>query len=160
MMVNSMDASLNSYMGAWSDLPWPPSNENESSRAIGGPRWKLKDVQAIAAIHLKVGRRVIPITDDCGKNLQELAFTSDDVARLVLQLKDSDYDKTMWCKATANPGVKIREERLWYPCDAYKYVRRERIASNEWEGDVAYYLKLCLSPSNTVLLLLSMHLQA
>lgn len=159
-MVNSMDASLNSYKGAWSDLPWPPSENNESSRAIRGPRWELKAVRAIAALHLKEGRRIVPITDECGKNMQALTFTSDDVARLVLQLKDSDYDKTMWCKATANPGVKIREEKLWHPCDAYKIVRRERIASNEWEGEVAYYIKLCLNPANTVLLLLSMHLQA
>lgn len=153
-----MDASLNSYKGEWSDLPWPPRENNAKSREIQGRRWNLKEIRAIANAHLQEGNRMIPITDDCILDMQKLELSKDDLARLVLQLKDGDYDKSMWCKASANAGVKVREERLWYPCDAYTISRRER--RDAWEGEVAYYIKLCLSPSKRVLLLLSTHLQA
>lgn len=153
-----MDALLNSYKSSRPELPWPPSQEDESSRVIRGPLWQLEDIRAIAGAQLREGRRLVPITRDCVGDLQKLSFELNDVARLILQLNHGHYDKSMWCMATPNEGVSISPERLWYPCDAYAIARFEKLISG-WQGDVSYYLKLCLNPAGRVVLLLSTHLQ-
>lgn len=153
-----MDALLNSYKLRWPELPWPPSKEDEPSRVIGRQLWALEEVQGIAKAQLQHGRRLVPVTRDCLKDLQKLSFDVNDIARLVLQLKQTNYDKSMWCLATPNDGVSVRQERLWYPCDAYAMTRSERLDSG-WEGDVSYYLKLCMHSARSVVLLFSAHLQ-
>jgi hypothetical protein len=117
----------------------------------------LDEIQSIAKAQLQEGRRLVPITDDCLRDLQKLSFDLNDVARLVLQLTQGHYDKSMWCMAGAREGVILRREAQWYPCDAYAITRHEQITG--WEGDVDYYLKLCLNSAKRAVLLLSAHLQ-
>lgn len=153
-----MDALLNSYKLKWPHLPWPPSQEDEATRVLKGELWDLAEVQAVAKAQLREGHRLLPITQDCMKDLQRLSLDVDDLARLILQLTPRDYDKSVWCLASSNEGVVTREERLWYPCDAYQITRRERMESG-WEGQVDYYLKLCMHSAKSILLVLSAHLQ-
>ena len=72
-------------------------------------------------------------------------------------LRDANYDKSMWCLRSKAPGVKVAEEAMWFPCDAYGFKFVEH-AKTGWEGPVEYYFKVCLSPANTVVLLISLHL--
>lgn len=143
----------------WPELPWPPNAEDDSSRVIREQLWRLEEIHEIARAQLREGHHLLPITQDCIKDLQKLCFDANDVARLIGQLQQRDYDKSLWCLAPPNAGVVITREKLWYPCDAYTTSRTERLQSG-WEGTVDYYLKLCLHPSRSLILLLSAHLQS
>jgi hypothetical protein len=155
-----MEALTNSYIRARPSLPWPPDEKNEQSRAIGERVWRLEDFHAIAARQLSGagGNLVIPITDECIGDLQKLQLERPQLATLILDLRAQHYNKSMWCKASKREGVKTLEAHLWHPCDAYAISRRERVPSG-WEGDVAYYLKMCLNSAGKVILVASAHLQ-
>ena len=142
-------------------LPWPPPIESdESSRAIPERVWKLADIHGIATAQLanEGSDLLIPVTNDCTSDIQKLELSVGDLAERVLQLNEGHYDKSMWCKRSKRDGVKVRDELLWLPCDAYRIKIRERVATNGWEGDVAYYFKLCLTPAKAVVMLVSVHL--
>lgn len=148
----------NPYMQARPGLPWPPSEGDANSRKIPNKLWKRADIHAIATVQLAQAERnlIVPITDDCTANIQDLELTTEDLAKRLLLLKEGNYDKSMWCKRSKAPGVKVPDEALWFPCDAYGLTIIER-ASTGWEGAVEYYFKLCLSPTNAVVLLVSVH---
>jgi hypothetical protein len=120
--------------------------------------WPLAEVQGIANEQLREGRRVIPITQDCMKDLQKLSLDVNGISRLLLQLREKHYENSMWCLATPNQGVTVRSERLWYPCDAYTFSQAERLESG-WTGQVNYYFKFCAHNAKSLILLLSAHLQ-
>lgn len=145
-------------MRDWPKLPWPPSQDVESSRAIGGPLWQLGEIHAIAKLQLQQGHGLVPITDSCLLDLQKLSFERDDVAQLILQLNHGHYDKSLWCLTSPRAGVQLRPEKLWYPCDAYTISRREQVLAGS-TINVDYYLKFCMTSSRKLVLLLSVHLQ-
>jgi hypothetical protein len=156
-----MEALTNSYIRAKPSLPWPPDEKNENSRAIGERVWRLDDFHAIAAKQLSVGaggNLVIPITNECIRDLQKLGLERPHLATLILDLRDHHYEKSMWCRASRREGVRILEAQLWHPCDAYAITRKERVSTG-WEGNVDYYLKMCLNSAGSVVLLASAHLQ-
>ena len=148
----------NPYIQAWPGLPWPPSADDANSRRIPNKLWELADIRRIAAAQLARTERnlIVPITDDCTANIQDLELSTGDLAERLLLLKKGHYDKSMWCQRTKAPGVKVPDEALWFPCDAYGLTNVERMSTG-WEGPVEYYLKLCLSPANAVVLLVSVH---
>lgn len=148
----------NPYVRLRPELPWPPPGEDANSRRIPNRLWKLSDIHAIADDQLaRAGSSlIVPITDKCSKDIQDLELTTGALAERLRRLKDSNYDKSMWCQKSRWPGVKVSEEALWFPCDAYELVVVERLSTG-WEGQVEYYLKLCLSPANTIVLLVSVH---
>lgn len=150
----------NPFVRMWPDLPWPPPDEdNDESRAIPQKVWKLADIKAIAQAQIdrESDTLISAITDDCLEDLQKLEFTYCDIAERILQLEERHYDKSMWCMRSKGPGVKAPDEQLWFPCDAYVFTVRERVAATGWEGIVEYYVKLCLTPSQKVIILISFH---
>ena len=155
-----MEALANSYVRAKPHLPWaPPREEDEKSRVIREKVWTLGEFHAIAAKQVaQGGNLVIPITDECIEDLQKLEFERPQLAMLILELREGHYDKSMWCMASRKEGVRLSEAQLWHPCDAYAITRRERVPSG-WEGNVDYYLKMCLNSAGRVILLASAHLQ-
>ena len=148
----------NPYARARPELPWPPLEDDPKSRRIPNRLWKLSDIHAIAKTQIAQPEKSLirPITDKCSEDIQDLEWTSQDLAEILLRLKDGNYDKSMWCQKSRWPGVKAPDEALWFPCDAYKLLVVERVSAG-WEGPVEYYLKLCLSPANAVVLLVSVH---
>jgi hypothetical protein len=149
----------NQYVRLWPWLPWqPPDAADEETQVIHRQVWKLDDFKAIAQIQIKQGgSRIRPITDDCVKDIQKLALSPDDLAALILQLEDRDYVKSIWCARGQLEGIRLADAQIWLPCDAYVLKRRERMPSG-WEGIVEYYVKLCMTPTQTVVLLVSLHL--
>ena len=101
---------------------------------------------------------LIPVTRKCATDIQDLEFSAVDLATRVLRLNERHYDKSMWCKRSKSEGVKVPEEMLWLPCDAYTISHRERMSVTGRECDVEYYFKLCLTPMKTVVMLVSVHL--
>ena len=148
----------NPYIQARPSLPWPPSGDDANSRRIPNKLWELADIHKIATVQLAQTERnlIVPITDDCTANIQDLELTTGDLAEMLLLLKEGNYDKSMWCQGSKKPGVKVPVEALWFPCDAYGLTIVERVSTG-WEGRVEYYFKLCLSPANAVVLLVSVH---
>lgn len=148
----------NPYIQARPGLPWPPSGDDENSRRIPNKLWELADIHTIATAQLAQTERnlIVPITDNCTANIQDLELTTEDLAKRLLLLKERNYDKSMWCQRSKAPGVKVPDEALWFPCDAYGLTIVERVSTG-WEGPVEYYFKLCLSPANAVVLLVSVH---
>ena len=149
----------NPYVRAQPDLPWPPSADDPRSRAIPKKIWPLAAIHAIAQAQLEQaeGSLILPITDKCTEDIQKLELTTLDLAERLLRLSDALYDKSMWCQGSRREGVKAPDEALWFPCDAYLLRMQELLSANR-EVAVEYYLKLCLSPANKVVLLVSVHL--
>ena len=142
------------------DLPWPPPIEcNERSLVIPKKVWKLADIRTIAQAQLdnETDTLLSAITDKCVEDLQKLEFNASDAAERVLLLEERHYDKSMWCMRSKRPGVKVPDEQLWFPCDAYVLKVRERVVVTGWEGVMEYYIKLCLTPSQKVIVLVSFH---
>ena len=149
----------NPYVRARSELPWAPSADDPRSQVIPLRVWQLTDIRAIAEAQLgqPSSSLIVPITDKCNTDIQNLELTTTDLAERLLRLGDANYDKSMWCRGSRKDGVKVSDEALWFPCDAYVLKVREMVRTN-WEGTVEYYLKLCLTPANKVILLVSVHL--
>jgi len=149
----------NPFVRAQPDLPWQPPGDDPRSRVIAKKVWQLTDIQTIARAQLQQPERtlILPITDKCTKDIQNLELTTTDLAKRLLGLRDANYDKSMWCQRSRREGVKVVAEALWFPCDAYLLRRRELLSTNT-EVDVEYYLKLCLSTAGKVVLLVSVHL--
>ncbi|OGA54128.1 MAG: hypothetical protein A3F74_24235 [Betaproteobacteria bacterium RIFCSPLOWO2_12_FULL_62_58] len=142
------------------ELPWPPPTEHDDrSRVIPEKIWELADIKAIAQAQVDQEAETLlsAITDDCIEDLQKLEFTARDVAERILQLQAHHYDKSMWCMRSKRPGVKVPDEQLWFPCDAYVLRVKERVPTTGWEGFLDYYVKLCLTPSKKVIVLISFH---
>jgi hypothetical protein len=150
----------NPYVRARPELPWrPPREDDERSREISTRLWDLRAIRAIAEAQLAQEHEslIIPVTVDCIKDLQKFTFDSQDIAAYILKLNDSHYDKSAWCKKSAQPGVTISEAALWCPCDSFVLALRESSPSG-FLASVTYYIKLCLSPANKSVLLVSFHL--
>jgi len=149
----------NPYVRLWRDLPWPPPNvDEEKSRVIRAKVWVLDEIKAIARSQLgSGGNRIRSITDRCTKDIQNLQFTSDDLANRVLKITDDCYRNSLWCMRGHLEGIRVPWEQLWLPCDAYAIKRHEQTDSG-WSGEVEYYIKLCLNPGKTALMLVSLHL--
>lgn len=100
---------------------------------------------------------ILPITDKCTRDIQNLELTTTDLAERLLSLTAARYDKSMWCQRSLREGVTVVAEALWFPCDAYLLHRREMLSTGT-EVEVEYYLKLCLSTAGKTVLLVSVHL--
>ena len=151
----------NPFVRMWPDLPWPPPTTNdEHTQTIAKKVWKLADIKAIARAQLarETETLVTPLTESCVADLQKLEFTACDAAERILELEDHHYDKSTWCMRGVRAGIKVPDEQLWFPCDAYALRIRERLVVTRWEGYVEYYLKLSLTPTKQVILLFSFHL--
>lgn len=148
----------NPFVRAQPDLPWPPSADDPRSQAIPKKIWQLDVIHAIAKIQLEHAESslIVPITTKCTEDIQKLELTVTDLADRLLRLRDANYDKSMWCLRSKRDGVKVADEALWFPCDAYVLAVREMLNTNR-EVSVEYYLKLCLSIANKVVLLVSVH---
>jgi len=141
------------------DLPWVPPGDDPQSRVLPKKVWELADVHAIARTQLAqaTGNLILPITNDCTSDIQNLQLTATGLADRLLQLRDANYDKSMWCQRSKKEGVKVPDEALWFPCDAYGLHVVERVDTG-WEGSVEYYFKLSLTQTKAVVLLVSVHL--
>lgn len=149
----------NPYVRARPDLSWRPPSEDPRSQVIPRKVWELASVHAIAEAQLRqvAASLIVPITNKCTEDIQKLELTTTDLAERLLLLSDANYDKSMWCLRSRQGGVKVSAEALWYPCDAY-VLRMQELLSTNRKVEVEYYLKLCLSPANIVVLLVSIHL--
>jgi len=150
----------NPYVRARADLPWLPPGDSDRSRAIPKTVWSLEKIHAIAQTQISqaTASLILPITDKCTEDIQKLELSTNDLADRLLRLGKSNYDKSMWCRRSKQPGVKIAAEALWHPCDAYVLKVNEDIPSIRREIEIEYYFKLCLSSANKVVLLVSLHL--
>ena len=152
-------AHPNPYVRVRPELSWQPPGNEPRSRVINGKVWDLASIHTIAKSQVKQADSslIVPVTDKCSQDIQKLELTNVDLAMRLLRLGDQNYVKSMWCRRSVQPGVKISQEMLWLPCDAYVLTVEERISTG-WVGSIEYYFKLCLSPSSKVILLVSLHL--
>lgn len=149
----------NPYVRTRSDLPWPPpqnGDDHEDSRVIAKKVWDLAVIQGLAQQVLNgKGDSLKAITPDCIGDMQRLCIDAEYAAKLVLLLVPKDhYRNSRWC----HTGAKIanRPELGWVPCDAYCLTVEDDYESGEIRM-VNYYIKLCLSPVGSVVLIISLH---
>lgn len=158
-MVNTpISMPTNPYVAAKPELPWPPpqhGDEHEQSRIIERKIWDLSAVQGFAQQVLDGEQHVLKaITTDCVGDMQRLFIDAEYAAKLLLLLSEEDhYRNSRWCHTGAT--IPKRPDLGWVPCDAYLLP-----VDDEYENETVtktYYIKLCLSPSGAMLLLISLH---
>ena len=125
-----------------------PSNTDEKSSVSerilsGGPIYNLDDVQGLAR---KEGS-ISLATRKCRKNVQDLLWSIDDVADLILDLTSEHYRNSEICKT----------EITSYESDAYVIRRREFNKYANKNLDTKYYIKFAVGPTNKVIIIISCH---
>jgi len=79
-----------------------------------------------------------------------LGLDSRDLADLVLlALRTGNYLESEWCQRN--------DDRCWAACDAYRFMRSEQLPRSDRFVDCEYYLKLAISKTGALLLLISFH---
>lgn len=160
-MVNTLPT--NSFIIKCPALGWfPPQSgdENAHTRLIPSKIWKLSDLQEVAKKQLLLNGDendvLLPVTNDCQDDIQNFELTHEDIANLILDLRDEDYRNSQWCQKSVRPGVKVHPDQMWVPCDAYAMNTVETDKrGNEIRRE--YYLKMSLTPTGGVVLLISLH---
>lgn len=149
----------NPYVRARPELPWPPPQHGDDqihTRLIDGKIWDLLSIRQLAQQVLHGDASSLKaITKDCRSDMQRLQMDDKYAARLLLLLNESDhYINSRWCHTGAS--VPTRPALGWVPCDAYK-INVEDDYDNGETLTITYYIKFCLSPSGSMVLLISLH---
>lgn len=125
---------------AWSPPPHPfPVGE---ARKIEGPIFDLAVVQQVVT-----GDVVFPITDKANRNLEDLEWDVEDVAKAIKSLLPTDYRNSEWCLARS--GLKFDADSYAIPYDHVNERRKEL--------GVRYYIKFGFQNNRLALVLLSCH---
>jgi len=160
MVNNPMHGHPNPFVRQRNELPWPPPSSEpgqEESRVIPFQVWQLTDIQTIAQKYLDGEDSLIhQATPRCLDDMQKEKLELGDVARLLLRLESDDYLNSRWCMAGSRPGVKMRPDALWLPCDAYCLLVETENESGTCV-EKKYYIKVCRTATGTMLLIVSMH---
>ena len=126
----------------------PPEGDDlsEEERLIpDGPLEPLSKIQEVA----KQGR-LIPVTNKCIDDIERLGWSADEEVReLVLQLRESNYHRSEWCK------ISIKKNLV--ACDAYTIERYEKYTDSGSSYLCKYYLKFAIGPMGDALLMVSCH---
>lgn len=140
MVVNTKNVS--SYDGV------PPVDTTCSRSICEGP---LYPRATLTGLLKHGGQNISAWTKDSAADLEKLALDVDGAARILLEaLQNGKYHSSEWCKqAPSGP---------WAACDAYVLQRSEWIPSAHKEMMMEYYLKLAISKTGSLLLLVSFHL--
>lgn len=89
-------------------------------------------------------------TQNCLGQIQALNLDKDDLLELVKHaLLTGTYLDSEWCER--------HENGPWAACDAYCFMRREWFPKVHKHMDCEYYLKLAVSKTGALLLLISFH---
>jgi hypothetical protein len=125
-------------------FPW-----ETGQRAIrGGPLYEVGELLGLI-------RRLGPDgirqwTKQCISDVVVLGLDNADLADLVAHgLKTGTHLGSEWCQRN--------DDRFWAACDAYRFIRREQLPRTSRQADCEYYLKLAISKTGALLLLISFH---
>lgn len=136
---------LTSVVNYWLTGPtFSDESPSESQRTFATkPMYKLEVVKALAM----PGQIYLPNSKKLQKDLENLEWGQEDVARAIQCLTTATYRKSLWC----------RVGKLWVPCD--DYVMKD---FSEPELDpprpFALYLKMAVSPvSGSTIIVVSCH---
>ncbi|HSV36472.1 MAG TPA: hypothetical protein VLI46_12995 [Ramlibacter sp.] len=110
----------------------------------GGPLYELPRVQAIA----KDGTGIALWTRDCAKDVRELGWDADDVAKLIQQLCDANYKDSEWCE---------NGRGAWAGCDAYSIRLSEWVPTAQKEMQIEYFVKFAIGKTGALVLTVSCH---
>lgn len=132
-------------------LPWtqPPAPlpDGQGRRITGGPIYDLATVQDLAD-----GDHIHLATQKCAKNVEDLEWDVDDIARLIAALRAEDYRNSEWCLGRGGTAI---------DADAYAihYDYIEACRSVAWRHP-QYYLKFGFRPNDPRLIVwvMSCHL--
>lgn len=150
----------NPWARARSDLPWtPPDSDVDGSRSIPFKVWDLTVVRQISDEFKATGneRLVQYVTADCGKNIAALEWEIQDVVNHLLLLSPTDYHRSEWCERKVHEGTRVRPDARWIPCDAYTLKTTYENPRTGWRGIVEYFFKFGLSPTGTLVFMVSVH---
>jgi len=99
---------------------------------------------------------MVAVTTDCSIDMQAECMSFEELADLILMLEPDDYENSLWCMKSQKEGVAVRPELHWLPCDAYTLpIEQQRNDGTTYVK--TYYLKMCKSPTGTILLMVSVH---
>ena len=139
MVVNTKNAS--GYGGV------PPVATTCDRSICGGP---LYSISTLTGLLEDGGQNIVPWTRGSSADLEKLSLDLDGAARILLEaLQNGRYHNSEWCQQ--------RPSGPWAACDAYVLQRSEWIPSAHKEMMMEYYLKLAISKTGSVLLLVSFH---
>jgi hypothetical protein len=118
--------------------PFPSGN----ARKINGPRFDLAKIQQELT-----GDIIYSVTDKADKDLENLKWDVDDVAKVIQALLPTDYRDSEWCEG--RNGRKFDADAYVIPYDYINEIRKER--------QVRYYIKFGFLENNLALMLVSCH---
>jgi len=124
--------------------PW----ESGERKIRGGPLYSKEELLALIA---ELGADGINHwTQKCMRDIQALNLDKYDVWDLVRHaLNTGNYLDSEWCARHQNGP--------WAACDAYQFMRREWFPGLHKHMDCEYFLKLVISKTGALLLLISLH---
>jgi hypothetical protein len=124
--------------------PW----DSGERKIVGGPLYEREELLIFMKEHGPEG--VNQWTQKCLGEIQALSLDKEDVWELVKNvLLTGTYLGSEWCER--------HENGPWAACDAYSFIRREWFPTANKYLDCEYYLKLAISKTGTLLLLISFH---
>ena len=124
--------------------PW----ETIERKISGGPLYPKDELLTFLADHGSDGIR--QWTQKCISDLQALELNQEDIFDQVRQaLLTGTFLGSQWCER--------HEGGPWAACDAYHFYRREWFAKLMKYMECEYYLKLAMSKTGVLLLLISFH---
>ncbi|GJL81858.1 MAG: hypothetical protein DHS20C01_14920 [marine bacterium B5-7] len=114
-----------------------------NDRQLDGPLYSLERLIAVAN-----NKKAYIVNDRAIQDIENLGWDNSDVCRLVCHLEDKHYHGSERCQTSNQMSV---------DCDAYVI---ERIETTEFGNSICarYYLKLALTKSGNLLLIVSCHL--
>jgi hypothetical protein len=125
-------------------FPW----DTGQRKILGGPLYPREELLAHIEEHGAEG--INQWTQKCMGDIQALSLDKDDVLDLVRHaLKTGTYIDSEWCERHVDGP--------WAACDAYRFTRREWFPRAFKHMDCDYFLKLAVSKTGALLLLISFH---
>jgi Motility quorum-sensing regulator, toxin of MqsA len=105
-------------------------NNGGGEKIVSGPLYDLERVKTIA----KHNGGLQLWTKDCVKDVRELGWDADDVARLIQRLTNAHYIDSQWCENGKN---------AWAACDAYSVTVKEWIPTARKDMWIGYFCEVC-----------------
>jgi hypothetical protein len=125
-------------------FPWDTGQRDIS----GGPLYKIDEL--LGFIRRSGPDGIRQWTTQCISDVVQLGLDNADLADLVAHgLKTGTWLGSEWCQRN--------DDRFWAACDAYRFNRREQLPRISRQSDCEYYLKLAISKTGALLLLISFH---
>lgn len=127
-----------------SEYSQEPPTEYGRSKIAGGPLYDLARVHALAK-----DNKLNALTKKCRNDVDKFfAGDYEEVAELILCLKEKDYIDSEWCE---NGGGGIAA------CDAYSVRRAEELPVTGKRCTFEYFLKFAISKTGALVLVVSCH---